>query len=129
MRLRSTLPFLSAAVLMTGCTESITHIITPKETHAPSSQRVVSHNDEKPTPQKEAKFNTVMHAVAKSTQTDPKYNRIRLTTPEEKRWFKALMYRLWDRQITRAQFIAESLSKYPEHRYEFTYIANAYQNY
>jgi len=70
-----------------------------------------------------------MIKVAQSTQADPNYHRMALNTPEEKRWFKNLMYQLWDRQITRKQFIAEGTSRYPDHKYEFTYIANAYQNY
>jgi general secretion pathway protein E len=37
--------------------------------------------------------------VAQSTQANPNYNRMALNTPEEKEWFKNLMYRLWDRQI------------------------------
>lgn len=84
---------------------------------------------EKPTPDKEKRFHDAMIKVAQSTQMNAKYHRMALNTPEEKRWFKDLMYRLWDRQITRAQFIAEGTARYPEHKYEFTYIANAYQNY
>ncbi|MCF6206648.1 MAG: hypothetical protein L3J47_07135 [Sulfurovum sp.] len=84
---------------------------------------------ERPTPAKEEKFHETMIKVAQSTQSNPNYNRMKLNTPEEKKWFKNLMYRLWDRQITRAQFIAEGTARYPNHKYEFTYIANAYQRY
>ena len=70
-----------------------------------------------------------MGAVAKSTKLDPKYHKISLNTPQEKVWFKNLMYRLWDRQITRDEFIRQGVAKYPDHHYEFTFIADAYQNY
>jgi len=80
-----------------------------------------------PTSQKEVAFNKQMRQIALSTQNDSRYNRMALNTPEEKAWFKKLMYRLWDRQITRDEFIALGLQKYPTHRYEFEFIANGFQ--
>ena len=84
---------------------------------------------EKPTEAKLGQFNPVMHKVALSTKKDPKYKKMALTTQEEKEWFHDLMYRLWDRQITKNQFISEGVAKYPTHRYEFTFIANGFQRY
>jgi uncharacterized protein YcfL len=84
---------------------------------------------EKPTAAKEAKFNSVMHKVALSTRENERYNRMALDTPEKKSWFKTLMYRLWDRQITRKEFITEGLTRYPKHSYEFNYIANGFQRF
>lgn len=116
MRLHTSAFFL-AALLFTGCSDTI-------------GPRIASSTSyEKPTPAKEAKFHEAMIKVAQSTRQNPNYHRMALNTPEEKTWFKNLMYRLWDRQITREQFIAEGMAKYPNHKYEFTYIANAYQNY
>ena len=109
---------LAGAALFTGCST----------TPGMPSPATSSHY-EKPTPAKEQKFHATMIKVAQSTQMDPNYNRMRLETPAEKEWFKNLMYRLWDRQITRNQFIAEGTAKYPNHKYEFRYIANAYQRY
>lgn len=79
------------------------------------------------TPQKEAIFNKTMQEVALSTKDNPKYNRMALDTTEKKEWFKTLMYRLWDRQITKNQFISEGLIKYPTHHYEFAFIADGFQ--
>ena len=84
---------------------------------------------EKPTEAKLERFHPVMTKVALSTKKDPKYKKMALTTPKEKDWFHNLMYRLWDRQITKNQFIAEGLSRYPTHRYEFTFVANGFQRY
>ncbi len=84
---------------------------------------------ERPTASKEARFHPTMVKVAMSTKDDPKYNRMALDTPEKKAWFKTLMYRLWDRQITRKEFISEGLTKYPKHKYEFTFIANGFQRF
>jgi len=80
-----------------------------------------------PTAEKEEAFKKTMYKVAKSTLADERYNKMTLDTPEKKAWFKTLMYRLWDRQITSKQFIAEGLSKYPTHNYEFAFVAHGFQ--
>jgi len=102
-----------AALVFTGCTDSITSA-APK------------HVYQAPTEAKMAKFHPLMTEVALSTRNDPKYNKMTIK-PEDKEWFKMLMYRYWDRQITRNQFIAEGVSKYPGHEYEFGFIANGFQ--
>ena len=109
------------ATLISGCTTPGMISSTAK---APAPVQY-----EKPTPQKEAAFRETMIKVALSTQEDPKYKKLALDTPEKKAWFKNLMYRLWDRQITREQFVREGLSKYPDRAYEFRYIANGFQKY
>ena len=103
-----------AGLIFAGCTNSGASL-------SPSTSY------QEPTPQKEAIFHKTMKEVALSTRDNPKYNRMALETPEKKAWFKSLMYRLWDRQITRNQFISEGLAKYPTHQYEFTFIANGFQ--
>jgi len=82
---------------------------------------------EKPTATKAANFKNTMVKVALSTRDDARYKKIQLDTPEKKAWFKDLMFRLWDRQITRHQFMTEGLSKYPARRYEFAFVANGFQ--
>ncbi len=86
-------------------------------------------NYEKPTEAKLALFHPVMTKIALSTKEDPHYKKMSLTTPEQKEWFHNLMYRLWDRQISKNQFIAEGMSKYPAHRYEFNFVAHGCQKY
>ncbi|OQX76014.1 MAG: hypothetical protein B6D54_04765 [Epsilonproteobacteria bacterium 4484_65] len=103
-----------AGLIFAGCTNSGASL-------SPSTSY------QEPTPQKEAIFHKTMKEVALSTRDNPKYNRMALETPEKKEWFKTLMYRLWDRQITRSQFISEGLAKYPTHQYEFAFIANGFQ--
>ena len=103
-----------AGLSFTGCTNSGADL-SPSTTY------------QKPIPQKEERFHKTMKEVALSTRDNPKYNRMALETPEKKEWFKTLMYRLWDRQITRNQFISEGLTKYPTHQYEFAFIANGFQ--
>ena len=114
--------------LINGCTG--TEISVPQMVHNPiknSNKQQLTRRYYPPTLQKAAIFNKKMHRIALSTQNDSRYNRIALNTPKEKTWFKKLMYRLWDRQITRDEFIALGLQKYPTHRYEFELIANGFQ--
>jgi len=80
-----------------------------------------------PTPVKAPLFKTKMIAVAKSTLRDSRYHKMALDTPAKKAWFRNLMYRLWDRQMTRSEFISEGLKKYPTHGYEFRFIAYGFQ--
>ena len=87
--------------------------------------RVVKY--QKPTAAKLTVFQKTMREVALSTQNDPRYNKMTLDTPLRKAWFKNLMYKLWDRQITKSQFVTEGLRKYPSHRYEFTFVADGFQ--
>jgi len=113
-----------AAIFLTACSTPVS---------SPSPQSRVSHqvplSSTAVNGTKMERFHTTMIQVAQSTKQDPNYHRIALNTQEEKIWFRDLMYKLWDREITRQQFIAEGVKRYPSHRYEFTYIANAYQNY
>jgi len=106
---------LLAGLSFTACTTSM----------APSAPAPVTY--QAPTPEKSAKFDPIMTKVALSTREDPNYHRMALNTQEEKEWFKFLMYRLWDRQITKAQFVAEGVARYPEHRYEFNFVADGIQ--
>lgn len=84
-------------------------------------------NYPKPTAAKSAIFQKTMMQVALSTKGNAKYNKMMLNTPEKKAWFKDLMFRFWDRRITKNQFMQEGLAKYPAHRYEFAFVANGFQ--
>jgi len=81
-----------------------------------------------PTPQKLALYQQTMRSVASGIKHDTNYHRIALDTPEKKEWFKSLTYRLWDRQMTRQQFMTEGLSKYPNRRHEFQFVIDGFAN-
>ena len=78
------------------------------------------------TDEKRAKFNVDMRTVAQGLQANKNYTKIALNTVENKKWFKVLMYRLWDKQIDKETFINEGLVKYPYNAYEFSVIANLF---
>lgn len=100
--------------MLTGCT-------TGSETLVPSKPMYTV-----PSSQKMKAYNQAMLKVGMSTKNDAKYQRIDLATEENKVWFKDLTYRLWDRQITKEQFVEEGLSKYADHRYEFEFVAEGF---
>jgi len=108
---------LLAGLTFTACTDTTGPLVAPQPVY------------QAPTQAKMEAFTPVMTKVALSTREDPRYNRMALNTPEEKEWFKMLMYRLWDRQISKREFIREGVSKYPSHQYEFNFIANGFQRY
>lgn len=109
---------------LSGCTPASQYLGT---TATPTSTTISTHY-EKPTPHKLALYQQTMRSLASGIKHDTTYQRITLDTPEKKEWFKTLTYRLWDRQITRQQFIAEGLAKYPTHRYEFQFVIDGFAN-
>ena len=118
-----------AALVFSGCTSSIDHLIEPAEPSQPSRSvqtAPTSYDYEEPTPEKKEAYEKKMREVASGIKDDPNYKRLALDTPEKKEWFKTLTYRLWDRQITRQQFIKEGLKRYPDHGYEFNFIVRGF---
>ena len=109
-------------LVLSGCTPASQYLGS-----APTTTANVTHY-ESPTPRKMALYQQTMRSVASGIKHDTKYQRIALDTPEKKEWFKTLTYRLWDRQITRQQFMAEGLVQYPTHRYEFEFVINGFAN-
>jgi len=116
---------------LSGCTNPMGYLFSsapaPKQRVVKKKPKFHVAKYKKPSPEKSAKFQTQMKEVALSTQDDDKYNKMTLDTPAKKAWFKHLMYKLWDRQITRKQFIAEGLHQYPTKKYEFTFVADGFQ--
>lgn len=123
------------SLLFTGCTTPSTLLKPHTKFH--ETQRIQNidipqynteevHKFEKPTPTKEAYYANTMKKIATGIPDDPEYKRIELNTPEKKKWFRTLTYRLWDRQITRYEFLTEALKKYPTHKHEFDFIINGF---
>ena len=122
----------SIALGLSGCTSSMDYLLDPLEPTQPSQkvktvQAMPSEYDfEEPTAEKKAAYEKKMRTVASGIKNDPNYQRLALDTPEKKELFKKLTYRLWDRQITRQQFVAEGLKRYPDHGYEFNFIVRGF---
>ena len=123
MRISTITLSLITLFLITGCSD-ISQPLYQKPTPEVKVEKPIY---EKPTPEKEILFNQKLQEVAALIPQDPLYEKMNLDTPEKKEWFKTLTYRLWDRQITRYQFVSEGLSKFPLNKYEFNFIVKALQ--
>ena len=123
---------LLVALGFSGCTSSISHLTGPTEstqqTQSPQTTQAVTTEEyyEEPSIEKKEAYEKTMRKIASGIKDDPNYQRLALNTPEKKEWFKKLTYRLWDRQITRQQFIAEGLKRYPNQGYEFNFIIRGF---
>jgi len=115
---KTTLIITTIALGLTACNTTKQVRIAPQP---------IQRNYQAPTTLKQPIFQKSMIKVAKSTLQDTRYTKMALDTPAKKWWFKTLMYRLWDRQITRDEFITEGLKRYPTKAYEFTFVANGFQ--
>lgn len=112
------------ALGFSGCTSSVDHLLA-EPTHS-STSTMTQQRYEEPSGEKKAAYENTMRKIAAGIQDDPNYQRIAFDTAEKKAWFKNLTFRLWDRQITRDQFMSEALAKYPTHRYEFNFILRGF---
>ena len=121
-----------AAWGFSGCTSSMSYLTEPTEptqqTQSTQTTQAVTTEEyyEEPSSEKKEAYEKTMRKIASGIKDDPNYQRIALSTPERKEWFKKLTYRLWDRQITRQQFITEGLKRYPNHGYEFNFIIRGF---
>jgi len=115
---------MSIAILgFSGCTNSGDALLSHK---TEKSKKYINYDDAPD--YKATAFKTKQQSVGRATQKDPKYKSFRpiLTTAETRSWFTNTMYLLWDRQITRSQYIAQGTAKFPEYKYEFTFIAHQF---
>lgn len=115
-----------------GCTSSMNYLIEPTqpEQSAQTTQMTqvttTQQYYEEPNTEKKEAYENTMRKIASGIKDDTNYQRLALNTPEKKEWFKKLTFRLWDRQITRQQFITEGLKRYPNHGYELNFIIRGF---
>ena len=102
----------------TACTTTTTRTVSPR----PQVKQVPAA-PVKSDAQKHEEYKSTMKIVGKDIKRDANYKRLNLSTPELKNWFTDITYRLWDGQISRGQFIATGLEKFPGHSYEFETIS------
>jgi len=107
----------AASFSFTACTKS------PKP-RVPEQSKQVPEKPQMSQEEKQAAYKGTMKKVGAEIKRDANYKRLDLSTPELKNWFTDITYKLWDGQISRGQFIALGLEKYPDRAYEFEVIAN-----
>ena len=121
------------ALMMSGCSTSSSNYLldtTPTvQTPSPNNIQPTIQFDTipryiEPSAEKKERFTSDFRTVAIKTKSDPNYQRMGLDTPETKRWFKQTTYLLWNRDISRSQYIREGLTRFPSNEYEFKFVAN-----
>ncbi|HIQ47000.1 MAG TPA: hypothetical protein EYH57_05185 [Sulfurovum sp.] len=115
-----------AAFAFTGCTNTLDSLTSSNTGTASKNytQGTVAYDN---APEYKVNlFKQEQRKVGLLTKKDANYKSFApvLTSEESKRWFNNNMYLLWDRQITKQQYVAKGTSKLPNYRYEFNFIAN-----
>lgn len=126
MKLRISIAILTA-LSFSGCTNSINMFSSPSSTTPKkTSKQYISYNNAPG--HKLENFSKAQRRVGLSTRNDPNYKSFRaiLTTEADKDWFNNNMYLLWDRQITKGEYVSKGVAKFPAYRYEFNFIANKF---
>jgi len=118
--------FFTSLVVITGLSfTACSNTPTPKP--QPKIQPKTQLVEKKPQiteAQKNNAYKSAMRKVGSAIKQDMNYQKLDLSTPELKEWFTDITYKLWDHQLTRGQFVAFGLEKFPKHSYEFNLIAD-----
>jgi len=69
-------------------------------------------------------FDNRMASMVQHVSADPNYRRIPLATMEDKQWFSQLVESLYGNKITKEQFVAEGVKKYPGYDASFSTVAD-----
>lgn len=73
---------------------------------------------------KNAAYKNAMREVGTTIKEDMNYKKLNLNTAQLKNWFTDITYKVWDHKISKSQFVAFGLQKFPDHAYEFNLIAD-----
>jgi len=68
-------------------------------------------------------FEKEIMVIAKAASEDPNYKRIPLDSKNDQEWFTSLAFLLWDNKTTTEAFMKEGLTRFPEYKSSFVYIA------
>ena len=108
----------------TACTKApVQPTPKPQQIQATTPAKPVPQKPQMTEAQKNKAYKNAMRQVGASIKQDLNYQKLDLSTPELKNWFTSITYKVWDHQISREQFVAFGLEKFPQHSYEFNQIA------
>ncbi len=83
------------------------------------NQAIKDAND----PEMVNKFEREIMVIAKIASEDPNYKRIPLDSKADQTWFTSLAFLLWDKKTTKDGFVKEGLTRFPDYKRSFEYIA------
>ena len=69
-------------------------------------------------------FDVRMSALIEHVQADPNYKRIPLETVADRRWFSQKSKDLYDKRITKEEFVAEGSKQFPGYEASFVEVAD-----
>ncbi len=69
-------------------------------------------------------FEADLKKMLSAISADKNYKRMPLDTKEDEAWLTSQMFRLWDHNITKEEFVGIGLIKYPANKYELNFIAD-----
>lgn len=69
-------------------------------------------------------FDNRMGAFVAHIKEDPNYKRIPLETTADREWFYQLTEQVYEHKITKEQFVAEGVKKYPGYDASFSEVAD-----
>lgn len=69
-------------------------------------------------------FDNRMAAVVQQVGADPNYKRIPLATSADRAWFSELAENLYTNKITKEQFVAEGVQRFPGYDASFSTVAD-----
>ena len=69
-------------------------------------------------------FNNWAISVIDDAKADSSYKRIPLDSKADQRWLMETMFKAWEKEITKDEFIKIGLEKFPENRTSFEFVAN-----
>ena len=121
MKLYTNLAIITA-LSFSGCTNPLS---SPEPTKTSKNFTYGYIGYDKASDAKIVAFKKDQRKVGLLTKQDPHYKSFApvLGSEESKTWFNNNMYLLWDRQITRKEYIAQGIAKFPTYKHEFTFIA------
>lgn len=116
--------FIAIGLSFSACTKTpIQPTQKPQQVQQKVKDETPSKKPQMTEAQKNKAYKNAMRKVGESIREDMNYQKLDLSTAELKNWFTDITFRVWDHQISREQFVAFGLEKFPQHSYEFNMIA------
>ena len=72
----------------------------------------------------EKAFDNWAISVIDDAKTDSSYKRIPLDSRADQRWFMELMFKAWEKKITKEEFIKIGIEKFPDNKESFEFVAD-----
>ena len=69
-------------------------------------------------------FDSWAISVIEDAKSDSTYKKIPLDSRADQRWFMETMFKAWEKEITKEEFIKIGLEKFPENKESFEFVAN-----